>query len=424
MQVVEDESELLLDPREALRRLAALAPANISDPAEASQYLTAYLDWKPKGSDPQRRPARRQFDDAAGALYDQFARHTPAAESLAVDIERVGRYLDGERIDRQLGEIPLPSAAQGIVIVARAAAGVFAPLPLGVPVETRIEVGPIPKLFELARIGEDYEPYGVLVADQQAATLTFVGQRRSQREISVQGANYPFRRIAGGNQRRYQARAGERLDQFARSVADGVRQELEARDVPVLIIAGDEVITSPLSQFLHETITDRVIATTRLDITASTNDLIEVTWPIAREAERQRELGVVQHLQQTLAANGQAVAGAEPVLEALQARRVQQIVMVDDFSAEGWTDYQARVVGTGPMPAEHPTGGSTGAMTPMTLQEELVRRAVLSDADIEIVQSFDTEVAPELTHGEGVIPRTEAARILDELGGVGALLRY
>jgi hypothetical protein len=423
-RIVEDESGLLLDPREALRQLAALPPANIADPAEASQYLTAYLDWRPKGSDPQRRPARRQFDDAAAELLAQYARHSPAAESLTIDIERVGRYLDDERIDRHIGVIPLPSATQGIVIVARAARGVFAPLPLGVPVETRVEVGPIPKLFELARVGEDYEPYGVLVADQQAASLTFIGQRRSQRAISVQGANYPFRRKAGGNQRRYQARAGERLDQFARSVADGVRQELDERGVRVLIIAGDEVITSPLQQFLHGTVTERVAAHTRLDITTPMDEVIELTWPIARDVERERELDVVRDAQATIAAGGQATAGPAPVLEALQDRRVQQLIMVDDFAAEGWTDYQARIVGVGPVPNEHPTGGSTMTLVPMSLAEELVRRAVLSDADIEIVQTADNEAPEPSLDRQGGIPRSEAARLLDDLGGVAALLRY
>jgi hypothetical protein len=103
---------------------------------------------------------------------------------------------------------------------------------------------------------------------------------------------------------------------------------------------------------------------------------------------------------------------------------VRQIIMVDDFSAEGWTDYQSRVVGVGPVPPEHPTGGSTSSIVPISLAEELVRRAVLSVADIEIVQTEDENAAEPTLDRAGGIPRSEPARLLDELGGVAALLRY
>ncbi|HEU0116401.1 MAG TPA: hypothetical protein VFQ80_17055, partial [Thermomicrobiales bacterium] len=244
LRATENESGVALDLREPLAALAALPPAVPDDPAGASQYLTVYVDWRPQGSDPGRRPGRRQFADAASAALAAYAPHTPAAASLAVDVDRVTRYLDGERVDRGLDVEPLPAAAHGVAVVARAAMDLFVALPLAVPAPAAVTVGPIPALSPLARIADDLATYAMLLADQQEASLIFVTQARDERAIVASGADYPFKRKAGGAQRRYQARADERRDQFARAVADGVRQTLGETGVDALIIAGDEVITA------------------------------------------------------------------------------------------------------------------------------------------------------------------------------------
>jgi hypothetical protein len=425
LRTTEDESDLVLDLRESLAQIAALPPA-IMTPGEASQYLSVSLDWQPMGTDPGRRPARRQFEDVANGILTEYARHTPASQSLALDVERVGRYLDNERIDRQLDVEPLPTGAKGILIFARADADVFIALPLAVSVPTEVRVGPIPALATLARIADDHATYAVLLADLKEASLVFVTQSRRERGVVASGAEYPFRRKAGGSQRRYQARADERRDQFVRAIADGTRQALEDAGIDVLIIGGDEVITSPLNDLLHHTVADRIIGTVRLDITTPIQDLISATLPLDEEAERSREAAAVTALRNAVASGGQGAAGAEAVLNALKQGQVETLVMTDDFVTAGWADYSADVAGIGGIPDQHPAGGDRGQIVPINVEDELIRRALVTGAKYEIVR---TDVPP-LAAGETVPraaderPRTDAGRQLDELGGVGALLRY
>lgn len=426
LRVMEDESDLVLDLRAPLAQLAALPPALVTPPEEASQYLTVSLDWRPQGSDPSRRPARRQFADAASAILAQYAKHTPAAQSLATDIERVARYLDNERVDRHMDVTPLPAAAKGVVIVARSAADVFVELPLAIDVPTSVTVGPIPALGALARAADDFATYAVLLADLKEASLLFVTQARHERGIVAYGTDYPFKRKAGGAQRRYQARADVRRDQFARSIAEGVRRELDEAGVDVLIIAGDEVITAPLHRMFHETVTDRIIGTARLDITTPVPEVIDATLSIDEEAERGREAAAVAALREAAASGGPGVTGPSAVLNALQQNRVETLVMNDDFSAPGWADYSADIVGAGPIPDRHPAGGDRGQIVPIRVEDEIIRRAVLTGAKIEIVW---TRMPPPADNGDlpdagSPLPRVEAARQLDELGGVGALLRF
>jgi hypothetical protein len=101
------------------------------------------------------------------------------------------------------------------------------------------------------------------------------------------------------------------------------------------------------------------------------------------------------------------------------------LVMNDDFSGEGWADFTFPVYGAGSLPAEHPGGGDAKAIARIRLEDDLVRLALLEDAEIEIVRT-----RPPVTGGESVndvdggMPRTDVARRLDALGGVGAILRY
>ncbi|HET7091980.1 MAG TPA: hypothetical protein VFI22_00830, partial [Thermomicrobiales bacterium] len=240
------------------------------------------------------------------------------------------------------------------------------------------------------------------------------------------GATYPFKRKAGGAQRRYQARADERRDQFARAVADGVRQELDEAGIDVLVIAGDEVITAPLDRLLHQTVADRVIGTLRLDIATPIPAIIDATLPIDEAAERSREDAAVAALRGAFEADGLAATGATAVLRALQNAQAETLVMVDDFTAPGWADFAAGVAGVGEIPAEHPTGGDRSQIVPVSIEDEIVRRAIATGAAIEIVHSREPgpDAAAAVPSAGEPMPRTEAARTLDDMGGVGALLRF
>ena len=66
-------------------------------------------------------------------------------------------------------------------------------------------------------------------------------------------------------------------------------------------------------------------------------------------------------------------------------------------------------------------------IVPVALEEALIRLAVRTGADIQIIESGvpvdETEAEPIPPHGN-LPPRSEAAQLLDDLGGIGALLRF
>lgn len=430
----EHDSPLAGDLRHALQDLAALPPST------DIPYLTVSLDWQPQGSDPgrepaeeprrserrsvhdvqgvTRRPARQQVEREAEELLSGYGPRGAAWESLQADLEQILSFLDED----------LNPAAQGVFIVACSAQDVFEALPLGLPIVTSVTAGPTPALSQLTRLVEDYPAYAVLLADQAEATLSVISQATSDQSLFLESSTYPRKQQQGGwSQRRFQARADERINAFARDIAEETHTALDEVGVGMLILAGDEVITSALDAAWHPTVKERIVGTLRLDITTPEHELIEATMPVALAAEREREAAAVRQLQDAIGAAGPGAAGAVDTLMALQRGQVETLLVVDDFTGPGWADYALSASGVGAVPAEHPLGGEQDALVPIALEEEMVRLALQTGAEVQIIHtavpvgSAEEQPIPEAGSPP---PRTEAAEALDGLGGVGALLRF
>lgn len=393
-----------------LARLAQLPPS-----LEAP-YLTVCLDWRPDEGNPGQRSARATFDKEIAALIAAAGPRGTAHDSLTADAKRISAFLDTE----------VDPAAQGVFVVSSSANGVFMPLMLGLAVPTFIVAAPTPHLSELARFAEDHPTYAVLLADQRDAYLTIITQASPDQGVYLESSLYPRRQSQGGNAKeRYQRRADERVAAFARAIAGEVGRALDDAGVDLLIIAGDEIITSALSETLDRSVQERVVARIRLDAAASPHQVIAATLPLVAQVEREREAAAVDRLRETLG-GGLAVAGAVDVANALQANQVGLLIMNDDFHAAGWADYAHATFGVGAKPAQSPLGGDASALASVDLDEEFVRVALATGAEIEIVHS-SAPVAPDdgsrVPAGQSA-PKSEPAARLDEVGGVGAILRF
>jgi peptide subunit release factor 1 (eRF1) len=365
-----------------------------------------------------RRPSRQKFDREIDEVLARHGPHGEVFDSLAADVDKVRAYLDSD----------LDPAAHGVVIVACSALDIFEPVALSLPVPDRIDVGPIPALSVLVQMYDDHPTYAVLLADQKDATLAIISLATLGRTVSIEGTDFPRHQQQGGwSQRRYQMRADERVAAFVRAVAEQTRTLLDEEQIPLLVLAGEEVNTAALMDEFHQTVRNRVAGIVRMDIRASDSDLIEATLPIIDESERRREHELVQQLADSIGSGGPAAANLEETLEALQLGQVDTLVMADDLHAAGWADYELNVFGTGLTPSQHPTGGDADSIVPVSLEQEMIRLALGTGADIEIVQSATTVHASNLEkipEAGALAPRSDAARQLDDFGAVGALLRF
>jgi len=396
-----------------LKRLASLPPST------DAPYLTLTLDWRPDGMRPGVRAGKKFFDDEIDNIFrgTGYKAHTPPYQSFADDITRIHDKLDNGEVD---------AAVQGIVFVTCSNKGVFEYIPLGMPLTNRAELGPTPDLRALAKLAEDEPPYGLLVADQKHATFMVIDQTARQRSVDVNATGYPRHQQQGGwSQKRYQDRAEERVDAFVRVVADQTEQTVKQTGVDQIVLAGDEQITTMLRNALTESVRDRVVGEIRVDPHKPEEDVIVDSLPLVEHAERAREAEAVGRIENGAGPGGGSVIGPEETLTALQAGQVMELVMNDDFAIAGWADFTMPLYGVGEPPKQHPAGGDPANIVSVALEDELIRLAILEDAEIEIVRTTPPvgpdEMPDDVDSGR---PRTEAAQRLDKLQGVAGILRF
>ena len=312
---LEHDTPLAMDLTATLARLAALPPST------EAPYLTVSLDWRPEGSAPgrfqppepkrserrapreedgaPRRPAWQQLRRDLDETVDSYGPRGAAFESLTADMERLTTYLDEE----------LDPAAQGVVVIACHHQGVFEPVPLDVPVDSGFTVGPIPSLRQLVHAAEDYPPYAVLVADQRDAFLWLMEGQTWERGVQLEASGYPRKQQQGGwSQQRYQNRADERVEAFARTIAEETRRALGEG-------SGSDRLShrrrrradvSPLlNAEFHETVKQRILGQIHLPIEANITEVAAAAEPLVEEAERRREMEAVQAVRDGVGAGAQ-----------------------------------------------------------------------------------------------------------------------
>ena len=389
-------------------------------PPDAEQpYLTLTLDYRPDGTQPNRRPAMRWLQEREQALTETFGPRGPAFDALTEGMRQVREMLDSFG-----AEVP-----QGVICVAQPAAGEFRAIPLAVPIENDLAIGPRPLLTPLARVADTYPSFALLLADSKQAFLHTFSLGTREREVSMYNANAHLRPGAVGNkmiERKALNAAEQQLENFAKAIAEETRRALDEDHVQRLIIAADDQLTATLRDHFPKELDAKVIGTIAADIRATPADLLALALPVVAAAQRAAEEDVVQRLTTAaLSPGGLGVFGVDETLAALQAGQVQTLVLADDFHVPGWVDDTLDLVGAGDPPAAHPAGGDAAALRAVDLTDEMVRLALMMGAAVTFVTTRDSEVSEdpneaEETRGE----RQGAPQTLHEHGGIGAILRF
>ena len=436
IRAFEHDTPLSVDPAASLERLAELPPS-LDAP-----YLTVSLDWRSQGEEPgrlpgrepkrserhakrnepgpSRRPAWLQVQRELDEIVKQSGPRGTAFDSLSADVERLQTYLEDE----------LDPAAKGVIVVANHHRGLFEPVALDMPVPTSVTTGAIPSLLQLARATEAQQPYAVVIADQRDTFLWLGSWQTWERGVQFESDDYPRKQKQGGlSAQRYQNRADERVEAFAHAIAEETRRELGEGEgsIPYLIVAADEPMYSALEAEWHPTVKARILGRIHLPVDAAATEVAAEAVPLVAEAERKRDLEMVQSVRDGVGANSLGVAGAEDTLTALQTGQVRALVMNDDFAQTGWADYTYPIFGVGEVPAEHPFGGDVANLMPTSLADECVRLALANEGTVTLIATALPVGEDELKHvpdAEDEPPRPEAALALDSLGGIGAILRY
>ncbi len=421
--MVSEHFEQMTDTRPDVPRTPALRDDLIDLAQRAADperpYLTVSLDYRPDGTQPNRRPGLLWLKEREQELAETLGPRGAAFDALTEGMQRLHAILDDLDVE----------PPQGVIFVAQPATADVRTIPLAVPVGNSANVAPRPMLAPLARLVHAYPPFALLLADSRQAFLHTFILGALEREVTMESAYTHLTAGAVGNkmiERKALNAVEQQLENFAKAIAEETRRVLDEDSVPHLIIAADDQLTATLRDHFPKELDAKVIGTVAADIRATPADLLALALPVVEAARRAREEDIVQRMTTAaLSRGGLGVFGVAETLAALQAGQVQDLVLADDFHAPGWVDDTLELVGAGAPPLEHPAGGDRASLRAIELTDELVHRTLLTGGAVAFITMRNQEVPEDANEAEETGgERQGAPRTLQEHGGVGAILRF
>ncbi|HJP91705.1 MAG TPA: Vms1/Ankzf1 family peptidyl-tRNA hydrolase [Pyrinomonadaceae bacterium] len=379
-----NQAKKTLVPEKLLDHLLNFEPA----PAPViSLYLDARADQH--GQHTLLPFVRKQLGERS-KTYDNQSKERLSFEE---DFVRITRYLEGQ----------VPASVQGLAIFACSAANDWFEVgQFEVPFErNRLFVSDRPHLYPLARLIDQYRRYAVVLADTNRAQIFVFAAGRTVDREEVENVKTKHVKIGGWSQSRYQRHEKNYHVQHAKEVVEMLEQIVRDEDIEHIILAGDEATVIPLLRDqMSKQIADKVIDALSLGINTPEHELLEESLTAFRRYDSLTDMDKVERLLNEYRADDLGVAGASETLAALSNGQVEEMLIAARAESIQFDEEEVRKV----LQVYAVEGALPATLDQRTVADELVRRAnVLSSAKVTFI---------------------EDSTRLEQLGGVGAFLRY
>jgi peptide chain release factor subunit 1 len=374
-----------------LRELAVLRP-------DGARVLSVFLNLDPAAfAEPPARASEIR------SVVDELRRLTRGeSENLDHD-EKLALRADVDRIDEFLGDFS-PKGAHGLVIYACGPADLFEVIRLPRSIPSRAVVDDSPFVEPLAGL-IGHGSWLTLLVNRQTGRM-FLGDRERLEEIDVILDEVHGRHKQGGlSQARYQRSVDEDVQDHLRHVAEAAFVHFKRVPFDHLLLGGPAETLADFEPKLHAYLQQRVAGRIDVDVeNTSADEVLAAAADRIASFELARERGALDRLREGVSTGGRAVGGLEEVLEALNERRVECLLLAAGFEAPGCTCPQCGWVG----PLD---GGSCPADgTEVECRDSVVESAV----ELALVQKAEVLVVRDEDH----------VRELQSFGDIGAVLRF
>jgi peptide chain release factor subunit 1 len=368
---------------EQIRRLAEIQ-------ATDDAFLSLYMDTQ-RNDESQRDRIRLFLKDELRKVREAFSGNGHGAE-IEKGVRAIERYF----------EESVEPSTRGVAIFSCPARDLFIPLQLPVPVQPALAIGNRPHLRPLTLIREAYPPVMLAMVDAKSARLFELEFGQVLHEIDLEHPDMPRKHDQGGwSQANMQRHVQDHIDRHHKDVAEKLTRIVDrgARYQGV-ILSGQERNLGNFREQLPKRISDMLLGTLHLDIHAAAGDVVSASLDLIREHRTATLAERLQALEEAAQKNGRGALGVEPMVGAVNQRRLGELFLTDSASVTGWQCTQCRTLGAA-IPLGCPACG--GAIRSADLVEEFIAAAESEGARVHFVP---------------------AASLLDRYEGVGALLRF
>jgi peptide subunit release factor 1 (eRF1) len=383
-EIAKEEIKTTGNAERLLEKLLAYEP-------ESGPFVSFYLDARTDehGKRKVMPIVRKQLNERAKT----YENNTAEKENFEKDSARIINYLENE----------VPTAAQGLAIFACSAANDYFEVgEFEAPFESnRLFVSDRPHVYPLARLIDRYRRFAVLLADTNRARIYVFATGRTVEEQTVENVKTKRSSVGGWSQARYQRHEENYHLHHVKEVVQMLERVVSEEDVENIILAGDEAVVIPLiREELTPALADKVIDALSFGIDTPEHELFDESLKAFHRHDSLSDMEKLERLLNEYRADDLGVAGVADTLAALSNGQVEEMLIVSTPDKLAYDEEEVKKVlklyePDGEMPAELDRG---------TVADELVRRAnLLSAARVTFIED-DTR--------------------LQQVGGVGALLRY
>jgi peptide subunit release factor 1 (eRF1) len=292
--------------------------------AQKTPVVSLYLDV-----DGRRFVRPKDYEVHLDHLLKEAAGHTNGHKPAAADLERIEGHVKAG-IDR--------SHTRGLAIFSCTAQDLWQVFELPVPVRNQLVVNASPHVRQLETVVDEYQRFGVLLADKQRARM-FVFELGELVDKSELFDQLPRHEDDKGDWDRDHVRdhsMAAALRHLKRSgeVAFHIFQE---QGFDHLIIGAPEEIAHELERVLHPYLRDRIAARLAVPVGASDAVIKQAALGVEEQVERAKKAARVERLRTASnAKGGNGVVGLEGVLKAVCERRVETLLVSEGYEAAGW----------------------------------------------------------------------------------------
>lgn len=382
--VAKEEIKTTSNAQRLLDKLLAYEP-------EGGPFVSVYLDARvdQHGKRNLLPIVRKQLNER-GKTYDN---QRTEQENFEKDAARIINYLENE----------VPTTAQGLALFACSAAGDYFEVgEFEAPFErNRIFVSDRPHVYPLARIIDQYRRFAVLLADTNRARIYVFATGRTVEEQTVENVKTKRTSAGGWSQARYQRHEENYHLRHVKEVVDMLERIVREENIEHVVLAGDETVVIPLiREQLPQALSDKVIDALSFAIDTPEHELFEESLNVFRRHDSLTDMEKVERLLNEYRADDLGVAGVPDTLAALSNGQVEEMLIAATPDNLAFDEEEVKKV----LELYDVDGQLPPELDKRTVADELVRRAnLLSAARVTIIED-DTR--------------------LQQLGGVGALLRY
>jgi peptide chain release factor subunit 1 len=383
---------------ERLRRLAEARPG------EGGKVLSVYVNLDPSefATAPARATAITSVLDAAEReLRDAPQLDRGAREGLRTGIERVRRFLEQD-FDA--------SGAHGVALFCDSGQDFFEALKLPYGVGHRAVIDDTPFVEPLAGL-DGAASFLVVLCNRRVGRL-LLGSADGLREVArVDSDVHGQHRQGGLSQPRYERSVDNEAMHHVKRVCELAARRFGERALDGVLVGAPEEAIGRLEECLAPALRGRLVGRVEVDVdTASPEQVLAAAAGVLERIRREAEDDALARLTEGLAGGPRpAVAGLAGVLDALNERRVDTLLLAAGIDAPGRECPQCGWLGENGDTC--PADGTATVARPDVIAAA-VQRALMQSAAVRVLRGREQD-------GEAAV-----AGPLDMHGGIGALLRY